>query len=326
MSFLGEAMENFLDHPGPDPVHSIEHGSNNSDQFSSINSSLLISSTMPNISEDIIHLRNLRLSAVIGGDAWFRPNQSQPIIITLQVYIDRTPAGVSDDVNDTFNYGSMCKQVVGAIDGKSFDSIDHVVWSLGRLFHTWPGNMVQLKVLAPKSILRVQGGMKKLCIWRRARETLDRLFESHAWVIEGLKIACIIGVNPHERLQKQIVNINLHIDGETEPAACRRQMGTSHGIWAVAVRQICEVSEVSKQADIYFLLLLILCLHFQIVEASSCKTVEALAKLIAEMALKEFPIPRIGVNVEKPSALAHVEGAGVEIWRDQDWLKTLKAK
>ena len=61
-------------------------------------------------------------------------------------------------------------------------------------------------------------------------------------------------------------------------------------------------------------------------EDSSCHTVEALATLIAKYALEQLPIPRIGVNVEKPSALVYVESAGVSIWRDQDWFQSLTPK
>ena len=55
-------------------------------------------------------------------------------------------------------------------------------------------------------------------------------------------------------------------------------------------------------------------------ETSSCETLEALCTLIAKNALGKFLIPQIGVRIEKPSALPWVEGAGVEINRDQTWL------
>lgn len=229
-------MEKFFVQTGHD---SVECDSDNPNQLFFINSTNLTNTTMPMISEDIIHLRNLRLSAVIGMDAWNRPNQSQPIILSLQLYIDTTPAGNSDDIKDTFSYGQMCKDVIRKVDGKSFKSIDHLTWSLGELFNDWPGTLLKIQALAPKSILRVEGGLTKECVWRR--ET-GNSFSTHAWAITGLKIACIIGVNPHERLQKQIVNINLRIVGATDQAAYRRQVVESHGTWGPLVKRICEVS------------------------------------------------------------------------------------
>lgn len=282
---------------------------------------------MPTIYEDIIHLRNLRLSAVIGFDAWNRPNQSQPIILSLQLYLDRTPAGNSDDIKDTFSYGQMCKEVIKKVDGKSFEGIDQLALSVGGLFNDWPGNMLKLQVSAPKSILRVEGGLTKECIWQQ--EDSNR-WGSHAWAIEGLKIPCIIGVNPHERLQKQVVNVNLHITGAIEDATYRQQVIEGNRAWGPLVRRICEVSRVPEHTEFGVMQLvpfyLFLPFHLQVVEPSSYETLEALSTRIAKTALEEFPILQIGVRVEKPSALIFVEGAGVEIFRDQQWLATLISK
>lgn len=61
------------------------------------------------------------------------------------------------------------------------------------------------------------------------------------------------------------------------------------------------------------------------VEISTFETVEALATLIARTALEGFPVPQITVYVEKPSALTFVQGTGVEIVRDQQWICSLAA-
>lgn len=51
------------------------------------------------------------------------------------------------------------------------------------------------------------------------------------------------------------------------------------------------------------------------VEPSSFGTLEALATLIAETALERSTVREITVNIEKPSALPFVDGAGVQINR-----------
>jgi len=55
----------------------------------------------------------------------------------------------------------------------------------------------------------------------------------------------------------------------------------------------------------------------QRVEATSYQTVEALATFIARIATVEFGNDNVTVMVEKPSALAFVEKAGVEITRSK---------
>lgn len=61
-------------------------------------------------------------------------------------------------------------------------------------------------------------------------------------------------------------------------------------------------------------------------EASSYETVEALAQLVAKISLEQLSIPQVGVHVEKPSALMFVDGAGVDIVRDQVWRNSLSAE
>ena len=55
----------------------------------------------------------------------------------------------------------------------------------------------------------------------------------------------------------------------------------------------------------------------QHVESSSYETIEALATSVARIACVDYSIDYVNVCVEKPSALAFVEGAGVEIVRDR---------
>ena len=199
--------------------------------------------------EDTIHLRNLCVSATIGPDAWGRdtPPRAQPIIISLQLHFDTTIAGNSDKLRDTFSYGQMYRDVIKTAGGASFESIDDLAWSLGELFNGWPGKRIEMQVLAPKASLRAEGGLTKECSWELSIGHSRRQYTliSHAWTIRGLKLACIIGVNPHERLEKQIVNIDLQIVGEITTTAYEAQLLESGSAWSLLVNWICNVSFLS---------------------------------------------------------------------------------
>lgn len=58
-------------------------------------------------------------------------------------------------------------------------------------------------------------------------------------------------------------------------------------------------------------------MYVQRVEGTSYQTVEALATFIARIATVEFGNDQVTVRVEKPNALAFVDGAGVEITRSK---------
>jgi dihydroneopterin aldolase len=53
------------------------------------------------------------------------------------------------------------------------------------------------------------------------------------------------------------------------------------------------------------------------VEETSFQTVEALATFVARISTIDYANERVKVRVEKPSALAFVEGSGVEVTRSQ---------
>lgn len=269
---------------------------------------------------DTISLRGLHTTAIIGPDAWNRLGKAQPLVLSLFLTIDTRAAGVSDDVNYTFSYGQMCKDVIAKVGGRDFHNIHNLTSEVADLANTWPGETLKITAMAPKALLRVEGGFGRNVVLRR-KEIGQRTslwdVDSHEWFIKDLNIACIIGVNEHERLEKQVVNIGLKMKGESEQELYKNMIWGENEMWRSLVRRVCEVSNrfTCSCTSLDFPC------HYQVVEASSFQTLEALAALIARTCLAAIPWPEITVSLEKPSALTFVEGAGVEITRRRDFLQ-----
>ncbi|KAL8779603.1 MAG: hypothetical protein Q9213_006865 [Squamulea squamosa] len=248
---------------------------------------------------DTIYLRNLNISAVIGPDAWGRKDRVQPIILNIRLKIDTSTSSTSDDINDTFSYGQMCKEITSQLDGKAYNNLQHLITVLTTFAAFWPGEDTKLQALAPKALLRVEGGLEVTHSIRKKDRYEEngvpqvRHVDTRSYSIKGLKLACIIGVNKHERLVKQSVNVDLRLPA-IDPRTFEAKEGPSEN-WRTLVNRVCEV-----------------------VEYSSFETLEALAGRIAKTALDSFPVQEITVSVEKPSALTFVEGAGVEITRRKE--------
>ena len=274
---------------------------------------------------DTISLRGLSTSATIGPDAWNRPGKPQPLVLSLYLTIDTTFAASSDNVAHTFSYGQMCKDVDARTRGKDFQSIDHLSFEIAGVADNWPGETLKIVVLAPKALLRVEGGFGKEVVSRRREVNMEGFkglpwdVESHEWFLVGLRVACVIGVNEHERLERQMVSIDLKVLGEEDKQEYSKQIREGNEMWRRLVRRVCEVGQISNLPPVAVSNLLC---ALQVVEASSFQTLEALAALIATTCLAEFPIPQITVAVEKPSALTFVEGAGVEITRSNRFLQS----
>lgn len=183
------------------------------------------------------------MTAIIGPDAWNRPGKSQPIVLTLKLSFDTTSAGTSDEIAHTFSYGQMCKDITMLSEGH-FRNIDDLTSNLVgiALAKNWPGESLQISVVAPKALLRVEGGLGREVRVRKQQQVWD--LERHAWLVTELKVACIIGVNPHERLEKQQVTVNLEILGESGRAEEDYRGGSEEGKspWATLVSRVCSVS------------------------------------------------------------------------------------
>ena len=196
---------------------------------------------------DTILLRNFHMTAAIGPDAWNRSGKLQPIVLTLKLLIDTTSAGKSDEIGHTFSYGQMCKDAA-VLSGVHFRSVDDLIHHLVAIAISaqWPGESLQVSLVAPKALLRVEGGLGRQVTLRKqlVREQPTWTWERQVWLIKQLKVACIIGVNPHERLEKQQATIDLEILGQDGigKGFYEEQDGEKTGMWVTLVSRLCNVS------------------------------------------------------------------------------------
>lgn len=65
---------------------------------------------------DAIQLRGLRLTGIVGLLAEER-ERAQPLELDLDVEVDLTAAGLSDDLSDSVDYGAVCDAVAEVVSG-----------------------------------------------------------------------------------------------------------------------------------------------------------------------------------------------------------------
>ncbi|MCJ1385111.1 trifunctional dihydropteroate synthetase [Xylographa soralifera] len=246
--------------------------------------------------QDIIFLRNLRLSAVIGKDAWGRVAKAQPVILSIALQQNLVNAAAQDDINQTVSYGQICKDVTKFVEEtRAFNdllSFNTLLCNVALLKGWGDGNLDVLTIL-PKASLRAEGGLGLNTSFLGGK---DRMIDdsSNKFLVKDMKLYCIIGVNPHERTSKQLVVVNLVIeeDRSGDQAQETRSIDGHISNWQFLLPDVIET-----------------------VESSRYETLEALATEVATTALTRYTVRSIDVSVEKPSALAFVEGAGVQIKR-----------
>ena len=114
---------------------------------------------------------------------------------------------------------------------------------------------------------------------------MDKIF------INDLQVETVIGIFDWEREIKQTISINLEIEFDISKAAKSDDINDSLDYKKVSKRII----SLCEKADSYL--------------------VENLIEKIAQVVLKEFPVSKVTVSLEKPGALRGSKSVGIKITR-----------
>ena len=112
-------------------------------------------------------------------------------------------------------------------------------------------------------------------------------------LIRDLLLRCVIGINEHERNQRQDVLVNVDMWADLSAAAASDDVSSTVD-YKVVTKEI--ISSVEKSS--YFLL-------------------ESLASSIADICLSHEKVERVRVLVEKPGALRFARSVGIELTREK---------
>ncbi|KAI9485751.1 MAG: Dihydropteroate synthase-like protein [Benjaminiella poitrasii] len=257
---------------------------------------------------DKILIKNLVLKNVAGVEAWQRL-KSQPVIITVELYTDISAAGNTDHVTNTIHYGHVTKAITKLVETCTFKSLEALAHAVVRLCCVQFGAArTQASVEQPKALLHAAASGVKLM---RAIEDYEGTEETETTgqvsglgvadeiFVRDLRLHTIVGVNPWEREEKQVVVINLTIYPSSLPygKSTDSEKNKSHNLRTI-VRTLTR--------------------H---IEASGYKTIETFGITVARLALEKCHVNKIAVRVEKPSAILFADCSGIEVTRDRVWLK-----
>lgn len=159
---------------------------------------------------DKVILKNLRLDLAVGLDAWRRFGKPQPVSITLEVQPTSgfEAAAARDDVSLTTDYGKLYKRVsAGLTETGVFPTIDSLISQLADLVPDYA--VLDIDIFLPKALLQVTGGV----LYRLHVDNSGPggPIPSLSVTIKQVTCHCIIGVNPHERLYKQTLVLDISV-------------------------------------------------------------------------------------------------------------------
>ena len=110
-------------------------------------------------------------------------------------------------------------------------------------------------------------------------------------VIEGLRFHCIIGINPWERVAKQVIELDITLHADLSAAAASDNI--DHTV---------NYRDLSRSVQ-------------ELVEGSSFGLIEMLADRIAALCLEDSKVQRVDLRLRKPGALRLADSVGLNITR-----------
>ncbi|OBZ87108.1 Folic acid synthesis protein fol1 [Choanephora cucurbitarum] len=261
---------------------------------------------------DKILIKNLVLKNVAGVEAWQRL-KSQPVVITVELFTDITAAGNTDHVTNTIHYGHVTKAITKLGETSTFPTLEALAHAVVKLCCVQFGAArTQVVVEQPKALLHAAAsGVKLARAIEDYKDLASDVIETTGQVsglgvrdeifVRDLRLHTIVGVNPWEREEKQVVIINLKVYPSSIPYGdhllADAERNKSHNLRTI-VRTLTR--------------------H---IEASGYKTIEAFGVTVARLALEKCHVNKVSVRVEKPSAILFADCSGLEVTRDRIWLE-----
>lgn len=159
---------------------------------------------------DKIRINDLTLVAKFkDGTQWSTPSL-QPVKLTLSIAHDIRASGELDDLSHTLNYASIVDTLTESSNGGTFSSLEALTDSIfEKCFEAYPRiRFLSVKATKPKALLR--GKSVSLRVSRSRSSPSDG---QESFSLEDIEFPILIGVNPEERVRKQMIRMNLILFG-----------------------------------------------------------------------------------------------------------------
>lgn len=252
-------------------------------------------------STDKVIVKGIQFEAVAGLDCWGRPGKAQPI--ELEVHL--TPPGgleaaaQEDSVAYTIDYGKLYKALTATVFSGKFETITQLYQAIRSSMPDVISWHVHLSF--SKAILAAKGGLS--LTWTGQTDETGAATVTQVMVVRDIECRCIIGVNSHERLEKQSLSVTLSVWGIENRLSPSMLAGVSLNPSPTLTYQE-MVKEVAER-----------------VEGSSYETIEALATAIAQIVTMGHGFDNARVTIEKPGGLAGMGASGVTIGRTKAYFE-----
>jgi dihydroneopterin aldolase/2-amino-4-hydroxy-6-hydroxymethyldihydropteridine diphosphokinase/dihydropteroate synthase len=184
-----------------------------------------------------VQVRNLQLITSVGDGAQWPSDtgepKRQPILVSLDIPYNLRGAASEDDIQQSVNYGSLSRTLSQSIEPLSFPSLELFIETVFEKTFSAFASVHELKAVVTKPRALPYAG--KVSITSRRKRNGERVYPDR-YELGDLVCNLIVGLNPCEREDKQVVHFDVAIsrDSRFEQAFGFRALGKSlREVWPV---------------------------------------------------------------------------------------------
>jgi FolB domain-containing protein len=163
---------------------------------------------------DVVFVKNVAFRADVGLDCWER-KKDQPVLVSAEIFMNIRSAAKDDDFTKALDYRTLYKSIRGCdtfVYGCIFDLTRELVKSLIKS-NPEQVRRGRLRILLPKALSRCEGGVFLDCGFEAENQPLVAL-QPMELSLRDIKLSCIVGINPAERVKKQPIVLQMRIVGK----------------------------------------------------------------------------------------------------------------
>lgn len=163
------------------------------------------------IRSDEVIVKGIQFEAAVGLDIWHRPHKPQPVVLEIHLtpYGGLEACANEDSVAHTIDYGKLYKALKAGVFGQNFESVTKLYQAIKQSIPETPAWLIRISL--PKAILAAREGVE--FTWTGETDSSGLVIVLQQMKIPGIECNCIIGVNSHERLEKQRLSIDIVTTG-----------------------------------------------------------------------------------------------------------------
>ncbi|KAJ3319985.1 trifunctional dihydropteroate synthetase [Boothiomyces sp. JEL0866] len=248
---------------------------------------------------DKIILQDFRVKGQVGSNHWGMPKQIMLIFNIIGYITFQT----NDKIEDTVSYSAMASKIQKFVENDtSLKTLEALSAKIALDLLEMGLKKVTVKIEKCNALLHAETVGIEIT---RSVSDLEFLKPSNSVYIEypdptvedvifikDLTLTCIIGIHPHERIEKQRVVIN--ISAYFKPEQANPNQSPDRNNYKTIARQVTEFVEQSKY-----------------------ETLETMVIAVCDVVLTQCNVDKVTVKVQKPSALMFAL-AGVEITKSKE--------